>query len=50
MVREVAAEGIASQVCAVFPLGGVRGARARVAQIAVLDLAVESEPLVHGLL
>ena len=50
MVGEVARECIASQVGAVLPLGRVGGARAGVAKIAVFDLAVEGEPLVHGLL
>lgn len=44
------AEGVSAQVGAVLPFGGVRRAGAGVAQVAVLDLAVEVEPLVHLIL
>lgn len=49
-VGEMAAEGVPAQVGAVLPLGGVGCAGAGVAQVAVLDLAVEVKPLVHLIL
>lgn len=49
-VGQMAAERVPAQVGAVLPLGGVGRAGAGVAQVAVLDLAVEVKPLVHLIL
>lgn len=48
-MREVAAEGVTAQVGTILPLGGVWSTRPRISEVAVLDLAVEGEPLVHML-
>ena len=47
-MANVTAEGVPAQVGAVLPLCCVGVAGAGVAEVAVLDLRVESEPLVHG--
>jgi uncharacterized membrane protein YtjA (UPF0391 family) len=46
-MREVAGEGVTSQISAVLPLGGICGSSTGVAQVSMLYLAVESELFVH---